>query len=148
MHYFIQGIHISLFFLFSFSFCHSIITIWHHFHHIITEHGALLTGHGSWMALSVMSGSSATPPDIPIPEVCNFPAQGTRVRPCDWLYCSSRRNAAREPRWMDSYHPPDIGRVVRYYLPTFHDLQKNMMKNLKTKCIRFSTGIYVPFAFA
>lgn len=46
----------------------SSITIWHHFHHIITEHGALLTGHGSWMALSVnVVPPSATPPNIPIP---------------------------------------------------------------------------------
>lgn len=43
--------------LFLFSFCHSIISII-----IITEHGALLTGHGSWMASSV----NVVPP-IPIP---------------------------------------------------------------------------------
>lgn len=58
------SISISFSFL-PFSFYHS-ITIWHHFHHIITEHGALLTGHGSWMASSVNVVPSATPQNIPI----------------------------------------------------------------------------------
>lgn len=63
MRYFTQGIHLSFFFLFSFSFDHSIITII-----IITEHGALLTGHGSWMASSVnVVTPSATPPNIAKP---------------------------------------------------------------------------------
>lgn len=85
MHCFIQGIHLYLFFLFSFfSFYRSIIiTIWHHFHHIITEHGALLTGHGSWMALRVNVVGSATPQNIPIPEVCNFPPQRYEGTTCD-----------------------------------------------------------------
>lgn len=61
MRYFTQGIHISFFFLFLFSFYHSIIISI-----IITEHGALLTGHGSWMASSVnVVPPSATPPNIP-----------------------------------------------------------------------------------
>lgn len=45
------SISLSLFFLF-------FLLPFHHLHHIITEHGALLTGHGSWMALRVKCSTS------------------------------------------------------------------------------------------
>lgn len=106
---------------FSFSFYHSIITIWHHFHHIITEHGALLTGHGSWMALSVKcSTSSATPPNVPIPTSCSCVTFPPKVRGYDRVTIYAPRDGMQHeslpPRWMDSIIRQILRRVVRYYL--------------------------------